>query len=108
MHSSSKRLDFDEITELTFEKPDFDTFFNLKLAYKALRKKGNMPCIMNAANEIAVTAFLNDKIGFLEIPEIIQECMDKVEFVENPNYEDYVNTDENVREKALGLTKVDY
>lgn len=94
------RFNFMNYPELTFEKPDTDTFRNLELAYDALRKGGNLACIVNAANEIAVAAFLNDEIGFLEIPEIIEGCMHKVDFVQNPTIDDYIATNEETRRKA--------
>lgn len=94
------RFDFLNYPELTFEKPDIATFRNLGLAYEALRKGGNLACIVNAANEIAVAAFLNDEIGFLEIPEVIEACMQKVSFVQNPDIDDYVSTNEETRRLA--------
>lgn len=97
------RFDFLNYPELTFEKPDTDTFRNLELAYEALRKGGNLACIVNAANEIAVAAFLNDEIGFLEIPDVIEGCMNKVDFVQNPDIDDYVATNEEARKRALEM-----
>ncbi len=95
------RFDFTNHTTLTFEQPDLKTFRNLALAYDALHKGGNMPCILNAANEIAVHEFLKGNIGFLEISEIIEYCMKEVPFIKSPEYEDYVNTDKETRIKAL-------
>jgi 1-deoxy-D-xylulose-5-phosphate reductoisomerase len=77
---------------LTFEKPDLETFRNLQLAYNAMEKGGNVPCILNAANEIAVAAFLQDKIGFLNMSDLIADCMEKITFVSNPTLDDYVST----------------
>ena len=82
---------------LTFEKPDLETFRNLQLAYNAMDKGGNMPCILNAANEIAVAAFLKDKIGFLNMSDLIADCMEKITFVSNPTLEDYVATNKETR-----------
>jgi 1-deoxy-D-xylulose-5-phosphate reductoisomerase len=82
---------------LNFEKPDMETFRNLALAYEALKKGGNVPCILNAANEIAVDAFLNDKIGFLQIPDLIEGCLNKVPFIKSPGLEDYFETDRETR-----------
>jgi 1-deoxy-D-xylulose-5-phosphate reductoisomerase len=82
---------------LTFEKPDLETFRNLQLAYNAMEKGGNMPCILNAANEIAVAAFLQDKIGFLNMSDLIADCMEKITFVSNPTLDDYVSTNTATR-----------
>lgn len=94
------RFSFLDYPQLTFEQPDTDTFHNLKLAYHALEKGGNMPCILNAANEIAVEEFLKDNIGFLQISDVIAECLEKVGYIRKPNLEDYVSTDELTRVKA--------
>ncbi len=91
------RVDFMEYPELTFEKPDTARFRNLELAYKAMEIGGNMPCILNAANEVVVAAFLKDKIGFLQMSDIIEKVMQKVTFVTHPTYEDYVETDREAR-----------
>lgn len=101
--SDFPRFDFAQYPSLTFEKPDTETFRNLALAFEALKKAGNMPCVLNAANEIAVEAFLKDKIGFLKMPEVVEECMVKMHFVPNPTLEDYVNTDRETRIKAYEL-----
>jgi 1-deoxy-D-xylulose-5-phosphate reductoisomerase len=74
-----------------------ETFRNLQLAYNAMEKAGNMPCILNAANEIAVAAFLKDKIGFLNMSDLIADCMEKITFVSNPTLEDYVATNKETR-----------
>ena len=79
--SSFPRFDFADYAQLTFEAPDTETFRNLSLAYKAMQKGGNMPCILNAANEVVVDAFLKDKVGFLEMPDVIESCMEKSTFV---------------------------
>jgi len=96
---------FDQYPSLTFEKPDTETFRNLELAYVALQAQGNMPCILNAANEVAVEAFLNGKIDFLQIPEIIESCMNKISFKRDPELQDYFDTDKETRMKAKELTK---
>jgi len=94
------RFNFADYPSFTFEKPDLDTFRNLKLAFIALEKGGNMPCILNAANEIAVAKFLKDEIGFLEMSSLIESAMDKSTFIQNPNYEDYVKSDFDARAHA--------
>lgn len=98
--SDFERFSFDRYPSLTFEKPDTDTFRNLGLAYEALRQGGNMPCILNAANEVAVDAFLKDQIGFLEMPEIIETCMYTIGYISNPTLDEYVHTDAITRTKA--------
>lgn len=103
--SDFPRFDFSEFASLDFEKPDIKTFKNLALAFDALKKGGNMPCILNAANEIAVAEFLRDRIGFLEMPEIIKQCMDDMHYIAAPYYEDYINTDKETRIKAQELIK---
>jgi 1-deoxy-D-xylulose-5-phosphate reductoisomerase len=92
-----KRFSFMDYPNLTFEKPDLETFRNLQLAYGSMEKGGNMPCILNAANEIAVAAFLQDKIGFLNMSDLIANCMEKITFVSKPTLTDYVATDEATR-----------
>lgn len=101
--SKSPRFNFMDYPNLTFEKPDLETFKNLKLAYLALEKGGNLACILNAANEIAVEAFLKDKIKFLDIAVINEKCMESITFIKNPTYEDYVNTDIETRSFAESL-----
>jgi 1-deoxy-D-xylulose-5-phosphate reductoisomerase len=91
------RFDFNLCSQFTFEQPDLERFRNLGFAYYAMERGGNMPCILNAANEIVVAAFLKDKIGFLQMSDIIETVMAKAEFVAKPTYEDYVKTDEQVR-----------
>lgn len=104
--SPSPRFNFLNYPQLTFEKPDIDTFLNLKLAYLALEKGGNLACVLNAANEIAVEAFLNNKIKFLQIAEINQQCMKKVPFIQHPTLEDYIKTNKLARELATTLTEI--
>lgn len=100
LKSDFPRFSFADYTNFTFEAPDTDTFSNLALAFAALKKGGTMPCVLNAANEVAVEAFLQEKIRFLQIPEIIERCMEQVSFVAKPGYEDYVETDKETRVKA--------
>ena len=97
LKSNFERLDFFKLQTMTFEKPDTDRFRNLAFAFEAARLKGNMACIMNAANEIAVEAFLHDKLGFLEMSDVIEKTMQKVSFVHTPTYDDYVQTDTEAR-----------
>lgn len=101
--SSFERLDFSKCTNLTFEQPDTKRFRNLALAYEALRQAGNMPCIVNAANEMVVAAFLRDEISFLGMSEVIEQTMRKVGHIRIPTYEEYVATDAEARRKALEL-----
>jgi len=101
IHSEFPRLDFMTYPELTFEKPDTKRFRNLALAYLAMEMGGNMPCILNAANEIVVAAFLKDKIGFLQMSDIIERVMQKATFIKKPVYDDYVLTDEQARRLTL-------
>ena len=103
IRSSFPRFDFTNYPNLTFEKPDMETFRNLGLAYEVARKGGNQPCILNAANEIAVQAFLEDRIGFLEISDLIESCLQKVRYIRNPDLEDLIVTDSETRAKALEL-----
>ncbi len=101
--ASFDRLDFSKMTELTFEQPDTNRFRCLALAYEALNRGGNMACIVNAANEIVVSAFLKDRIPFLRMSEIIEQSMAKVSFIQTPTYEDYVATDAEARRIAESL-----
>ncbi|NDV84482.1 1-deoxy-D-xylulose-5-phosphate reductoisomerase [Bacteroides sp. 51] len=98
--SSFERLDFMKYPCLTFEQPDTARFRNLALAYEAMNRGGNMPCIVNAANEIVVAAFLRDEISFLGMSDVIEETMAKVSFVKTPTYDDYVATDAEARQRA--------
>jgi 1-deoxy-D-xylulose-5-phosphate reductoisomerase len=77
--SDFPRFNFSDYPNLTFEKPDTETFRNLALAYEALKRGGNMPCVLNAANEVAVAQFLGDKIGFLKMPEVVERCLEKID-----------------------------
>ena len=92
-----KRFSFFDYPNLTFEKADEKTFRNLSLAFRAMNKGGNSACILNAANEIAVEAFLNDKIGFLNMSDLIDNCLEKITFVKSPTIEDYIETDQQTR-----------
>ena len=94
------RLDFAKFSSLTFEQPDMKKFRNLSLAYFAMEKGGTMPCVLNAANEIAVDAFLHDRIGFLEMSDLIEKTLNKTSFILTPTYEDYVAIDSEARELA--------
>ena len=101
-----KRFDFTQYPNLTFEKPDLDTFRNLGLAYEALNRGGNMPCITNAANEIAVAGFLNNKIGFLAMSDVVETCMQKITYIPHAKHDDYLNTDKETRIFAQNLIKI--
>ncbi|MDB5134310.1 MAG: 1-deoxy-D-xylulose-5-phosphate reductoisomerase [Mucilaginibacter sp.] len=100
-----KRFDFANYPNLSFEKPDINTFRNLALAFEALKQGGNMPCIINAANEIAVAGFLNNGLGFLAMSDVIEQCMQKVSFYDKPTLDDYLNTDKETRIFAQNLIK---
>ncbi|MBN1414548.1 MAG: 1-deoxy-D-xylulose-5-phosphate reductoisomerase [Bacteroidales bacterium] len=103
LKSTLPRFDFADYSQLTFEKPDLTLFRNLVLAYDALNKGGNMPCVMNAANEIVVDAFLKNKVSFLQIPEIIEKTMASIPFISQPALEDYQQSDHEAREYARNL-----
>jgi 1-deoxy-D-xylulose-5-phosphate reductoisomerase len=100
-----KRFSFVNYPNLTFEKPDLNTFRNLSLAYEALNRGGNMPCIINAANEIAVAGFLNNDISFLAISELVETCMQKITYINKASLDDYLNTDKETRIFAQNLIK---
>lgn len=100
LHASFPRLDFTKCTELTFEQPDTTRFRNLGLAYEALHQGGNMPCIVNAANEVCVAAFLNEQVSFLGMSEVIERTMGRVAYIQKPTYDDYVATDAEARRMA--------
>lgn len=95
--ASFPRIDWMQCRTLTFEEPDVERFRNLALAYEALHRGGNMPCIVNAANEVAVEAFLHDQIGFLSMSDVIEQAMARMPFIAKPTYEDYVQTDLETR-----------
>ena len=102
---SGPRLDFAQCNTLTFEAPDVKRFRNLGFAYEALRQGGNMPCIVNAANEVVVAAFLHDQISFLGMSDVIEKSMQTVSFLKTPAYDDYVATDAETRRIAAELVK---
>ena len=91
------RFNFLDYSQLTFEAPDKKTFRNLVLAFEAMEKGGNTPCVLNAANEIAVKAFLEDRVGFLQMSDVIEECIQKVAFIAKPELEDYIKSDRQAR-----------
>lgn len=97
---------FDKPNQLSFDEPDVKTFRNLYLATEALFKGGNLPCILNAANEIAVYAFLRNRIGFLDMTELIERTMEKIEFIANPSLDDYFETDGAARNFAASLIQL--
>ena len=97
---AGKRLDFGALGSITFEKPDLKTFRGLALAYEAMRVGGNVPTIFNAANEAAVALFLDQKISYLQITEIIEDCMKNCAFIENPKLEEILDTETQVRERV--------
>ena len=108
LRSSFPRLDFKLCTKLTFEQPDTTRFRNLALAYEALQRAGNMPCIVNAANEVAVAAFLQDRLSFLGMSEVIERTMSRASFIPKPNCEDYAATDTEARRIAAEINETIY
>ena len=104
--SDNPRIEWRKLSTLTFEEPDVKTFRNLTLAGIALEKGGNLPCILNAANEIAVWAFLNNRIGFLDMTAVVEKCMEKISFIEKPNIADYFESDGEARNFAASLVKM--
>lgn len=100
MRSDFPRFSFFNYPQLTFEQADTKTFRNLALAFEAMNKGGNSPCVLNAANEIAVSAFLKDKIGFLQMSDLVEKCLQTIDFITKPSYEDYVETDKETRRFA--------
>jgi 1-deoxy-D-xylulose-5-phosphate reductoisomerase len=105
LKSDFPRIDFDLCTQLTFEHPDTEKFRNLALAFEAISKGGNMPCIINAANEIANAAFLHDEVSFLGMSDVIEQTMQKASFIHKPTFDDYMATDREAREIAKDLIK---
>jgi 1-deoxy-D-xylulose-5-phosphate reductoisomerase len=103
LKSGLPRFNFVDYPQLTFEKPDLEVFKNLSLAFEVMETGGNMPCALNAANEIAVDAFLTERIGFLEMSEIIEKTLDKIILIQHPTIEDYQQTDKFAREFAASL-----
>ena len=96
-------LNFFGLQTLTFEKPDTDKFQNLALAFRAVERGGNMPCILNAANEIAVALFLQDQIGFLQMSRLIEQVMERAAFIKQPTLNDYIETDSEARKLAMSI-----
>ena len=103
LKNTFKRFSFLDYPSLSFEQPDLKSFKNLQLAYDAMEKGGNAPCVLNAANEVAVNSFLQEKISFLNMSDLIGNCMEKITFVANPSLEDYVETDRATRVLAKKL-----
>lgn len=101
--SDFPRCDFSKFNTLNFEQPDLKNFRNLQLAYDALSKAGNMPCILNAANEVVVAEFLKGRVGFLQMSDIIADSMAKIPYIAAPDFEDYITTDKETRIKTLEL-----
>lgn len=99
------RFSFLDYPQLTFEQPDLGTFRNLALAFEAMRQAGNAPCVLNAANEVAVVAFLRDEVGFLEMSGVVEECLGRVSYLANPSLDDYVQTDQETRRVAQEFIK---
>lgn len=97
------RFDFLQYPQLTFEQPDKTTFRNLALAFTAIETGGNVPCVLNAANEVVVAEFLNDRIGFLQMSDVIEECMSKISFIKSPTLQDFMETDKETRILAAEL-----
>lgn len=108
LKSNFERLDFTKYDTLTFEKPDMEKFRNLALAYHATRTGGSMPCILNAANEVVVNAFLHDRIGFLDMSDIIENIMINSQIIKTPTLEDYFETDKLIRIKTNELINNKY
>ncbi|HEX3024925.1 MAG TPA: 1-deoxy-D-xylulose-5-phosphate reductoisomerase, partial [Chitinophagaceae bacterium] len=100
------RYDFKKPNTLSFEEPDLKTFRNLALATEALNRGGNMPCILNAANEIAVYAFLKNRIGFLDMTEMVERTLQKISFIEKPTLEEYFESDGEARNFAASLVEM--
>ena len=99
--NNNPRMSLADYASLTFEKPDMERFPNLALSFEAIRKGGNAPCILNAANEIVVDAFLKDRCSFYQMSDIIQQTLNNIHYIESPRYSDFVETDKAAREFAL-------
>lgn len=99
-HVDFERFNFARYPALNFEQPDTATFKNLALAYESMNRGGNMSCVLNAANEVVVEAFLNEKIGFLQMSDVIETCLAKMPYVESPSLDDYIQTDRETRKLA--------
>jgi 1-deoxy-D-xylulose-5-phosphate reductoisomerase len=105
LKSDFPRFNFLNYPQLTFEQPDLETFRNLGLAFAAMEQGGNAPCVLNAANEVAVAAFLREEIGFLEMSDLISDCLAKVAYIAEPSLVDFVETDQETRSRALALLR---
>ncbi len=105
IHNDYKRLDFKDFPKLSFEAPDYKTFRNLALATDALKKGGNAPCVLNAANEVVVNAFLQNKVGFLEMSEMIEKTLECMTFIDHPTMDDYIETDKEARIQVTEFLK---
>ena len=105
LRSDFPRIDFDLCRQLTFEHPDTEKFRNLALAFEAIRRGGNMPCIINAANEIANAAFLHDEVSFLGMSDVIEQTMQQASFIQKPTFDDYMETDREARRIAQSFIK---
>lgn len=105
LNAQVERANLADIHQLTFEKPDYEKFRNLRLAYDALRRGGNIPCILNAANEIAVDAFLKGKIGFFAMSDIIEQTISETAFISSPTFDDYIATDREARARTSAKIK---
>jgi 1-deoxy-D-xylulose-5-phosphate reductoisomerase len=103
--SDSRKLTVKDYARLTFERPDIDKFPMLEMAYEAIARGGNIPCALNAANEIAVGAFLNDRIGFMDIADLTEKAMEHTSYVSAPTYEDYVATNRETRDYTTSIIK---
>ena len=100
LHSDFPRMDLFAVRDLTFEEPDLQRFPNLGLAYEAMKRGGNVPCVLNAANEVVNLAFREGRCGFLQMSEVIAATMEQAPFIAQPTYEDYVATDQEARNMA--------
>jgi 1-deoxy-D-xylulose-5-phosphate reductoisomerase len=106
LQNNHPRCDFRKFNSLTFDEPDYRTFRNLSLAIEALNKGGNLPCVLNAANEIAVYAFLRNRLGFLDMTDVIERTMEKVSFIQQPSMEEYLESDGEARTYAAEMIKL--
>lgn len=105
LNSDFPRFDFSKYPALTFEKPDTETFRNLALSFEALGRGGNMPCVLNAANEVAVAEFLKENLGFIEMTYVVEQCLEKMSFIMKPTFEDYLQTDSETRIRAKEMIR---
>ena len=105
LESNFSRINFAEYSQLTFEEPDFETFVNLQLSIDAGKKGGNAPCVLNAANEVAVQSFLEDRINFIQISDVIEKCLEKLCYICRPVLDDLIETDRETRIKAKEIIK---